>query len=246
MMNMKTILLACLIISIVVPANATLSVHQKRVFAEDSFTVTYSVSSSQIEHLVKVLFQDQEQEVLVPASASPFHANVSFKAPTQPGEYPISAKGENINVIVEKPMLVIERMEFSSGNVGKGESVDLAFKLKNQGEFMVYNVNYQVVVTKNPGMYMYDPTRRELGSMKGGESRDLVETIKASTNAKGSTSIQLIVEYEFDGEHHRSKAEKRLAVSGLPWIDGIIMLLFLGAVLIVLIEIASRVSKRKT
>lgn len=243
MTTMKTILLACLSISLLAAASASLTVQQKRVFAGDDFKVTFSVPSSSTEQIVRIIFEEQERDVSVPKTTSRFSENVSFKAPG-PGEYTMSAKGESIQVIVEKPLLAVEEVHFENAEVAQGGTAGFTFTVKNVGEYMVYNVNYQLVVTKHPGRYIFDSSEQGLGNLKGGEEKTITEGIKAAQNAEGSTTVQVIVEYEFDGEKHYSKGQADLTVRSWPWLDWVIVLLFFGAVLIAMIEIASRLSTR--
>lgn len=235
----KMIILACLLISV---ASASLEIQQKNVFAGETFDVLLEARAPTSEHDIMIRLGDQEKEVSIPGrDEGVYRVNVSFEAPGA-GQYEISSKYGNAMLEVKEPLLAIEEFGIEPEEIGRGESAEMHFLLKNPGEYMVYNVNYRLSLT-NPGFFEFGRESQELGNLARGQETERTELIKAKEDSEGNTEVTLVVEYEFDGEKHYQKKEKELRVKGTPWLDWIILMLFFAAIIILLIEIASRKAK---
>lgn len=235
----KMIILVCLLISV---ASASLEIQQKNVFAGEEFTVLLSAKAPTSEHTVKVILQDQEKEASIPEKEKGvFYTNISFTAP-EAGQYEIKSKYGNVVLEVKEPLLIIEDFELEPMEIEQSKSADLHFKIRNPGEYMVYNVNYELKLY-NPGFFEFENKKQDLGNLARNQELERTEIIRAKEDAEGKTSIQLIVEYEFDGEKHYQTREKELRVKGMPWIDWIILMLLFAGIIILLVEIASRKTK---
>ncbi|MCD6414700.1 MAG: hypothetical protein J7L23_03690 [Candidatus Diapherotrites archaeon] len=245
MMKMRVAITVCLAISLLAFAGATsLELVQKHVFAEEDFSVLFRANAPLSQHKAKITFEDQEKTFTIPGkSTGMFTKNLVFKAPDKPGEYKLEGEGTNNAVKVEKPLLILENVKLDKNEIKPGEAAHLEFTISNPGEYMVYNVAYQLVLS-NPDHYSFNSEKQELGNFKSGESQTKIIELKAKPGAETPTSVKLTVEYIFDGETHYRTAEERLSVDTSNWADWVMYVLVIIAVIVILLEIYSILTKR--
>lgn len=242
---MKNLVTMVFIINLLALASATsLEIAQKHVFAGEEFTVVFKTNAPLSQHTARIKFGNQEKKFTVPTKAEGlFTKNLTFKAPEKPGEYTISGEEASTKVVVEEPLLTLENVKLDSEKINPGDTTQIGFTIKNVGEYMVYNVAYQLVLS-NPEDYEFNSEKQTIGNMRSGESQTKVEEIKAKPSANNPTRIEVVVEYVFDGETHYWKADVQLSVETMEWLDWLFNALVIIAVVIILIEFYAILSKR--
>jgi len=212
----------------------------KHVFAGETFKVSFTANPPTRAHLANVSFEGQEKSVFVPALESgEFREELEFQAPKTPGTYVMTVNSLTRNQVkVEKPLVLIEEMTLKPSSIKEGESSLVRFRFSNPGEYTVYNVGYSLRVRGNPEMLDFQKTRQGVGKIfRPGSVFENNASISARKNAEGSFIVELVVDYEFNGETHKTVKDETLEIirHSMDWLANAVIVLLILLVLVLIL-----------
>ncbi|MFC2174589.1 hypothetical protein ACFLQ2_01855 [archaeon] len=228
MMKASTFLIGSLLLMAVACA-ASLDVDNRHVFEGEEFTVKYTASAPLSQQEVSIAFADQEKSITLPSMAvGTFSTTIEFTAP-QRGTYEVVSGEARAVVEVEPAMVVLEDVRVEPSSVSPGDSVQLSYTIRNDGDVKAYHVKRKITIASDA--FSYNSEEDELyGEMGPGASLHEVKEIMARESASGDVNIQLTVSYEFDNEVHRREEWVRLGVSAMDlWMVAAVLVVIAAA-----------------
>ncbi|GEM_PF-6665217 len=217
-MNMK-VMKAMSIISLIsfvsLAYGFSVSIDKKHVFPGETFHLNFS-EVGPCSYEIEVSLEDQTQDIYVHLSPGEyFQKMIELKAPTKPGDYKIFVGETQLDLIVEEPVIELEKLYLTPDTANPNTYIKLTYGVSNPSQFAVSNVTIGIDID---GIgYTYEREKLVSQIMMPGNSIEQTEVIKVGPKPTEAT-LHFTLSYIFDGELHSIEKDLDIHTPSFPWI----------------------------